>query len=131
MPYLIARAIVDGKITLDTFTEQAIRDPTVLALLDKVTMHSKPDLVHSADGSRPSFVSIRLRTGQTHTAHGRFVPGSPQLPMTEQEMEAKFRDCAAGVISDRVSDQALAGLATLETLGDISRLTQPLGGSGS
>ncbi len=126
MPYLIARAIIDGKITLGTFTDDAIRDPAVLALLAKVTMRSNPDLVHTADGSRPSIVTIRLRSGQTHMLHGRFAPGSPQLPMTEQQMEAKFRDCAAGVISDEACDRALAELATIETLTDISTLAQLL-----
>ena len=32
MPYLIARAIVDGRLVLGTFTEEAIRDPEVLSL---------------------------------------------------------------------------------------------------
>jgi 2-methylcitrate dehydratase PrpD len=131
MPYLIARAIVDGTIALGTFTEEAVREPQVLALLDKVTMRSNADLVHSADGSRPSVVTIRLRTGQTHTMHGRFAPGSPQLPMTEQQMEAKFRDCAAGVISNEACDQALAELARLDILEDVSTLTQLLNGSGA
>src|SRR5579883_1369865 len=129
MPYLIARAILDGKITLGTFTEDAIREPHVLALLHKVTMRSNPDLVHSADGSRPSIVAVRLRGGQTHTMQGRFAPGSPQLPLTGQQMEAKFRDCAAGVISRQACDQALAVLANLDAVDHISTLTQLLGGS--
>lgn len=129
MPYLVARAIVDGKLVLGTFTEEAIRDPEVLALLAKVTMRSNPELVHSADGSRPSIVSIRLRDGQTHTMDGRFAKGSPQLPMTEAEIEAKFRDCAAGVISDAICDRALAQLTRLEELANVGTLAQLLSGS--
>jgi hypothetical protein len=60
--------------------------------------------------------------------HGRFAKGSPQLPMTGNEIEAKFRDCAAGVISDEASGQALARLARLEELDDVRALTQLLGG---
>lgn len=131
MPYLIARAIIDGKIVLRTFTEEAIRDPMVLALLEKVTMRSNPELVGSADGSRPCIVSIRLRTGQTHTMDGRFAKGSPQLPMTDQEMEAKFRDCATGVLSNHVCDQALAALANLETREDVTTIAQLLAGGRS
>ena len=129
MPYLVARAIVDGTIVLGTFTEEAIRDPQVLALLAKVTMRSNPELVHSADGSRPSIVSIRLCTGLTHTIPGRFAKGSPQLPMSDDEIEAKFRDCAAGVISDHACGQALAELASLEELANVATLTQLLSGS--
>ncbi|MDA1036558.1 MAG: MmgE/PrpD family protein, partial [Chloroflexi bacterium] len=36
MPYLIARALVDGRVGLDAFTDDAIQDRNVLAVADKV-----------------------------------------------------------------------------------------------
>ena len=38
MPYLIARALVDGNITLDTFTDEAVRREDVRQLLQRVDM---------------------------------------------------------------------------------------------
>ena len=38
MGYILARAIIDGKVTLGTFTEEAIREPSVIRLAEKVRM---------------------------------------------------------------------------------------------
>ena len=36
IPYCVARAIIDGKIDLDSFTEEKIRDPNVKKLINKI-----------------------------------------------------------------------------------------------
>ena len=60
MGYLIARALIDGKLQLDAFTDEAVRDPKVLRLVEKVEMKVDPSLPssQSADGSRPATVTI-------------------------------------------------------------------------
>ena len=124
MPYLIARALVDGNITLDTFTDEAVRREDVRQLLQRVDMRVDPALQAGADGSRPAAVSIRLKNGQTLAAREQFPKGSLQLPMTSEELVAKFRGCARGVISEQSSDRALRYIGTLETM----RSIRPLAG---
>ena len=122
MPYLIARALVDGNITLDTFTDEAVRREDVRQLLQRVEMRVDPGLQAGADGSRPAAVSIRLKNGQTLAAREQFPKGSLQLPMTSEELVAKFRGCARGVISEPSSDRALRYIGTLETMRSIRPL---------
>jgi 2-methylcitrate dehydratase PrpD len=50
MGYILARAIIDGKVTLDTFTDEAIRDTSVLRLAEKVHMEVDPELEEDAEG---------------------------------------------------------------------------------
>ena len=52
MPYLIARALIDGKVMLETFTDEAVRNKDVLQLLDRVEMKVDPKLQSAADGSQ-------------------------------------------------------------------------------
>jgi 2-methylcitrate dehydratase PrpD len=122
MGYLIARALIDGTITLATFTEEAIRDRRVLALLERVTMRANPDFKPGQDGSRPANVSIRLTSGETHDLQLRFPKGGPDLPMTPSEIEAKFRDCAHGVIAPDRCQEALEQLSRLERLATVTPL---------
>jgi 2-methylcitrate dehydratase PrpD len=122
MPYLIARALVDGNITLDTFTEQAVRDKAVLQLLDRVEMKVDPGMQSGSDGSRPATVTIRLKSGQTETLHQKFPKGSPQVPMSEDELVAKFRGCCRGVIGDTSSTRALEQIRKLESMSSIRPL---------
>jgi 2-methylcitrate dehydratase PrpD len=128
MPYLIARALTDGNLTLDTFTDEAVRNESVRQLLKRVDMRVDPALQAGADGSRPAAVSIRLKNGQTLTATEKFPKGSLQLPMTSEELVAKFRACARGVISDSSTDRALRYIGTLDTMRSVRPLAALLAG---
>src|SRR5437773_10316326 len=44
MPYLVARAIIDGKVGLDIFTDSAVRDQSVLSLAARVQMREDNNL---------------------------------------------------------------------------------------
>ncbi len=127
MPYLIARALIDGNVSLDTFSDEAVRNEVARQLLQRVDMTVDSRLQAGSDGSRPASVSIRLKNGQTLAATEKFPKGSPQLPMTSEELVAKFRACARGVISDTSCNRALGYLGTLETMRSIRPLVTLLG----
>src|SRR5207244_8601913 len=114
MPYLIARALIDGKVMLETFTDEAVRNKEVLALLERVDMKIDPNLQAGADGSRPSTVTIKLKNGETLKLHEKFPKGSPQVPMTPDELQAKFRTCVRGIIGDASCERALGYVQKLE-----------------
>jgi 2-methylcitrate dehydratase len=126
MPYLIARALVDGQVTLETFTDAAVRDRPVLQLLERVEMRIDPSLRSGSDGSRPATVTIRLTNGQTHTLNQTFPKGSPQVPMTAEELLSKFRGCAQVAIGSRAGERALEQIRTLETLRSVRPLVAQL-----
>ena len=128
MPYLIARAIIDGKIMLETFTDEAVRNNEVPGLLEKVDMKIDPNLQAGADGSRPSTVTIKLKNGETLKLHEKFPKGSPQVPMTPDELQAKFRTCVRGIIADASCERALGYVQKLEMTSNIRSLTELLRG---
>jgi 2-methylcitrate dehydratase PrpD len=127
MPYLIARALTDGNVGLDAFTDEAVRGDRVQQLLQRVDMTIDAGMQAGGDGSRPASVSIRLKNGRTFAATEKFPKGSPQVPMTSEELVSKFRACARGVISDTSRDRALRYTRTLETMRSIRPLTTLLG----
>jgi 2-methylcitrate dehydratase PrpD len=128
MPYLIARALIDGNIMLETFTDEAVRNHEVLGLLEKVDMKIDPNLQSGADGSRPSTVTIKLKNGQTLKLQEKFPKGSPQVPMTPDELQAKFRTCVRGVIGDASCERALGYVQKLEMTSNIRPLAELLRG---
>jgi 2-methylcitrate dehydratase PrpD len=128
MPYLIARALIDGNVTLDTFTDEAVRNKEVLQLLDKVEMKVDPKLQFTPDGNRPAIITVKLNNGQTQTLDQKFAKGSVQLPMTQEELASKFRLCTRGVLSAANTERALAYIAKLETMSNIRPLSRLLAG---
>ena len=79
-------------------------------------------------GSRPCRVTLRLKNGQTYSRVVQNAKGSPEFPLTADELKAKFTDCARQTLSDGSTQRVLDDLNRLETVGDIRPLCQLLMG---
>ena len=128
MSYLLARAIIDGKISLDMFTDAAVRDPHVLKLLERIHLSVDKSLKASNEGGRPCRVTLRLRNGQTYAREVEHAKGSPEVPITGVEIEAKFTDCAGRVLRQSSTRRVLEIIRNLEALEDIRPLCKLLMG---
>ena len=130
MGYILARAIIDGKVTLDTFTEGAIRDTSVLRLAEKVHMQVDPELEEDAEGSRPSKVTIRLKDGRTISGRVDYAKGTAKKwPLTPEELKDKFINCARRALKEKAVLEAAAMIEMLETLDSVAPLCQLLAGN--
>jgi 2-methylcitrate dehydratase PrpD len=128
MPYLLARALIDGRVFIDAFTDSAVRDPNVLKLAERIQMRLATNLPAKNLGSRPCRVTLRLKNGETYTRDVEHAKGSPEVPLTASELETKFTDCARQTLSEASTQRALDDLNRLETLHDIRPLSQLLRG---
>jgi 2-methylcitrate dehydratase PrpD len=106
--------------------------PSVMALMNKVSLEVHPASVHAlADNpsSRPSRVEIRAR-GQTFAAEKRFPKGTPSPDagtfMTTDELVAKFRSNAEGIIPAASIDSVVDGVLNLEKVGDFASIMRQL-----
>jgi 2-methylcitrate dehydratase PrpD len=128
MPYLLARAIIDGRVFIDAFTDAAVRDPNVLKLAERIQMRLDNNLPSRDLGSRPCRVTLRLKNGQTYSREVQHSKGGPEFPMTADELKTKFTDCARQTLSEASTQRALDDLNRVETLPDIRPLCQLLRG---
>ncbi len=128
MPYLVARAIIDGKVGIDAFTDQAVRDADVLKLAARVEMRLEPNLKKSDAAGRPCRVTIRLKGGKTFSREAQHAKGGPEFPLTEAELNAKFFECARHAIPAETAQNALDHIQKLETLDDVRPLCELIRG---
>ena len=128
MPYLVARALIDGKVSLHAFTDAAVRDQTVLKFAERVQMNLDNNLKKTDAGGRPCRVTLRTKSGQTYTREAQHAKGSPEFPMTEEELRGKFTECARETLSAEAADRALALIEGLEKVGNVRSLTEILRG---
>ena len=126
MPYLVARAIIDGKIGLHIFTDSAVRDQNVLKLAERVQMNLDPNLKKTDAAGRPCRVTIRLKNGQTFVREAQHAKGGPEHPMTEDELRGKFTECAREALDAGSAARALDTIEKLETVADIRPLCEIL-----
>jgi 2-methylcitrate dehydratase PrpD len=92
LPFTTAAALSTGRVTLETFAPERLADERVLALAARVT------LVTDENARGPGAASsgtLELRTrGATWTRSVLHPYGSPQRPMSSDQLIAKFLDCA-------------------------------------
>ena len=91
--YAAAVAIVKGAAGEKQFSDQLVKDPTIVALRDRVTTVIDPSV--SAEQVR---VTITLKDGRKLEQTITDAIGSTRNPMTDATLEAKFADLADGVI---------------------------------
>jgi len=119
--YVAAATVLDGKVGIDTFTDEMVNRPGVRALMQKVRRYRVEDAkVYSGS---VGYNDVHVRT--IHASHRRRIdrtPGSPQWPVTQAERDEKFLDCAARVLGDEGARRVLELASRSATLPDLRGL---------
>ncbi|MBI3938499.1 MAG: MmgE/PrpD family protein [Betaproteobacteria bacterium] len=89
--YSFARALTDGRVDLRSYRKPAISDAAVAALAARTKVVDDPAIDPTA--LEPARVTVTLKGGRKIEVRSDTIKGSPQEPMSEDEMVAKFRDC--------------------------------------
>lgn len=85
-------ALVRGKVDLDSFTPAALGDPEILGAAAKIEAHVDPlSARHPGSGGA---MEITLDDGTVLSAEVDNARGCPERPLGEDELVAKFVDCA-------------------------------------
>jgi 2-methylcitrate dehydratase len=114
LPYVTARAMFDGTITNDSFAPQKIRDPAVLAFMQKIKVAEDPVLTARAGGAVPTRVTATLNDGRRISREVDHAPGFAERPMSRADLEAKFRGNVGTRWSRTRTDEVLKALRTLD-----------------
>jgi 2-methylcitrate dehydratase PrpD len=132
IPFTSAVMMVKGNVTLQDYTDHALRDPAVLAMADKVSYRMDAESELPVGGysslSRPT-VEIRTKSGKVYSCRPDGVPGDPDHPVSQGLIEAKFRDClsfSARPIAAASIDRVIALIDELETLPDVAEIMRLL-----
>jgi 2-methylcitrate dehydratase PrpD len=129
MPYCIAAAVVDHQVTLDTFTAHKMEDRGIVETRKKVHLSfpNVPIWPGLADvGPDTEFVgnpvTIRTTDGRSYNARVDIPRGDPALPLTDDELLEKYRDCARAQLRQDDIDRSVGLVRGLEKAGDVGTL---------
>ena len=89
IPYSVAVALIKGKAGIEEFTENAIKNPSVLDLTAKTTVQGSVELSSLAPQRRVSIVHVYTKRG-VFTERVDFPKGQPENPLTTSDIENKF-----------------------------------------
>jgi 2-methylcitrate dehydratase len=126
MPYTVAVALIHGSVAEHHFDDEYLRDPKIRALAKRVKVEASEE----ADRRMPEAMRCNLKlvtkSGATHTAVVDYHKGHYKNPMSDAEVEAKFRGLARNVLEPAQTDRLLEALWKIEDVadaGEIVRLT--------
>ncbi|MFC1532677.1 MmgE/PrpD family protein [Thermodesulfobacteriota bacterium] len=128
LPYTVAAAFAKGDIFIDEVSEQTIKDPDILSLLQRIT-----PLVDERCQTELVLGSVTMevitRDGRTIFKETRIPRGNYQNPLSMNDLVYKFKKCAshaARKFPDDQLDKILEFLCDLENVKDVTEITELL-----
>lgn len=118
LPYCVAAALMDGNITTDSFSEDRLDDEKLLSLIDKIEVVKDPDLDRMYPEAMPDRVEVRLKNGTALSREIIYPKGHPKNPLTDLEVEEKFRRLGGWYFEGNGIDRVLNFLWSLEKIKD-------------
>ncbi|MBB2497125.1 MmgE/PrpD family protein [Aquipseudomonas ullengensis] len=114
LPYNVARALLDGDITLASYSEEQIADPRAIALMKCTTVSEDPGLTKLFPRYLANRVTVTLISGEELSSEMISGPGSLETPMSDADFERKFCKMAQPHISCAAQNEVLAFISGLE-----------------
>jgi 2-methylcitrate dehydratase len=98
LPYILARTLVDGPMTIAAFEEAAYREPALRPLMAKIRVRRDDEV----EAIYPKVVSMKVKAtttnGNTISIFPRDPLGHTNNPMKHEDITSKFRQCAESVL---------------------------------
>lgn len=100
LPYCIAAALVDHKITTNSFSEDKLKDPRIWEVIDKIKGEASVEFENMFPAKQPSKVVVRTKDGREFTEYLEYPKGDPREPMTLEDLENKFNALSSKLLNE-------------------------------
>jgi 2-methylcitrate dehydratase PrpD len=117
IPYIVAASLARGKFGLAELGEDALADPAILALTDRVEYAVDPK--SSFPRHYSGEVVVELRDGRTKARREQMNRGCGDRPLGEDDILAKFRANAARATTPARAERIAALVLSLEGIEDV------------
>jgi 2-methylcitrate dehydratase len=122
LPYCTAVALADGDVTLAQFDPKRFTDPGLLQLVSKVKVFRDAGLSARYPRGIPNRITVALNDGRQLVKEVEFPRGHAENPMTDAEVEHKFRTLVVPRYGEEVARKFLAACWALESLKSVAEL---------
>jgi 2-methylcitrate dehydratase len=117
--YISAVAIMDRAVGPEQYSDERLQDPKVRELADKVVLEPDPQL----EGfSYSGIVEITTKRGEKFRRQVLQPKGHPMNPMTDADVEEKFRSMAGKFMGEKQIRQVIDTINNLDAVDNIGEL---------
>ncbi len=122
IPFVVATALIHGKVRLAAFGADRLADPQIRALMQRVELSIDPELDAIFPNRRAARVTIVTHRGETREFLQPTRKGDPELPLTDEDLNEKFLELGSPVIGEPKARAFLARLWSLEKAASVATL---------
>jgi len=118
VPFALASILVHGRSGLVAFDDNAVANPQVQALAQRVDLTEEPSFTARYPAQQPVALRIVMRDGTAHTGECVVTKGEPANPHKPEELTRKFFELGEPVWGNAVTRTLYEGLMQIEDISD-------------
>jgi 2-methylcitrate dehydratase len=122
LPYCVAVALRDGQVTLASFDDAHLADEHLMELIQRIEVRADAELNNRYPEGIPNRLTVHLWNGDSLEREVTFPRGHARNPMTDAEVETKFRSMAEPLLPAPAVSEIIARCLNLENENDIQGL---------
>ena len=121
-PYCVAATLLDGRLTLQSFNAKRLADPALRDLMRRIRVVTLREFDGAYPDRMPTRLTVTTAKGTTHRAQVDLPLGHPGRPLSDQQVEDKFRRLASRRLSETRVHRLIEAVWNLEQVEDIGTL---------
>ena len=126
LPYTVAVALLDGSVTTASFEDKRLKDPKLPAVMQRVEVLADAAIDAAFPKFKRSEVTLKLKGQPARSKSVDYPKGDPRNPMTEAELETKFRALAGRTLNRKRQDRVIELVGQLDQLERVTTLINAL-----
>jgi 2-methylcitrate dehydratase PrpD len=130
-PFLLAIAILRHEVGVDEFRDEVVRSSEVQELMKRSRHVADPEIDARGFHHMETRIEITLKDGRVLTKTESVATGHPDKPMSQEQLERKFLECAALAIDQDSARRAMEQIWAVEELDRVADLHTTLAGVGA
>jgi 2-methylcitrate dehydratase PrpD len=125
LPYCAAAGLRDGRVRMRAFEPDILHDAEIRDIMTRVHVVKDDWADEGFPGRRSAIVHIETVDGITLTHKAMCRKGDPENPLTDDELNEKYRELVTPVVGNAVAENLLGILWCIDAVSDLTSL--PLG----
>jgi 2-methylcitrate dehydratase len=125
IPYVVAAALVDKRVTPNSFADERLWSPELRALLPKIKVVANPEFTAAYERvpvEHRTRVTVLLKSGERVTGYAGGAEGDLSQPKSDSDIEEKFRSLTEGYLGNDRVGIAFSALWRLESMPQVSEI---------
>lgn len=122
MPFIVASAMLDRDITVESFSAERLGNARLISLMDKITIKKDKAMDAMYPEAMPNRVEALLKTGETMSKEVIYPKGHPKNALTDREVEEKFKSLGEWYFTGKEASEVLSALWGIENVREMTEV---------